>query len=145
MQPSDACYALIQQFEGCQLTAYKDPVGIVTIGYGHTGADVTEGLTITPEYAQTLLKSDVQWAANAVNTLVHVPLNQNQVDSLTSLVYNIGVRQFSQSTLLALINKGQLQQAADQFELWIHAGGQVLPGLVRRRAAERQLFLQESA
>jgi lysozyme len=145
MDPSDACYALISSFEGCQLQAYRDPVGILTIGYGHVGADVTEGLTITPEYAQTLLKSDVQWAANAVNTLVHVPLSQPQFDALTSFVYNLGVRAFAQSTLLALINKGQLQQAADQFELWIHAGGQVLPGLVRRRAAEMQLFLERDS
>lgn len=142
MDPSDECYKLIQSFEGCELTAYRDPVGVLTIGFGHTSG-VVEGQTITLAEAEALLRQDVKNFSEAVETSVHVPLTQAEFDALVSFVYNVGTGAFSRSTMLRLLNAGNFAEAANQFPLWVHAGGSVLPGLVRRRAAERQLFLRQ--
>jgi len=144
MTPSDTCYKLIQSFEGCELSAYRDPVGIWTIGFGHTSG-VMEGQTVTLAEAEDLLKQDVKNFSGAVEAWVHVPLSQSQFDALVSFAYNVGTGAFSQSTMLRLLNAGNFAEAANQFPLWVHAGGEVLPGLVRRREAERQLFLQKDA
>lgn len=131
---------LIKKWEGFRARAYLDPVGVWTIGYGHTHG-VQPGQTITEPQALQLLESEVQHYADAVKRLVTVALNQNQFDALTSFTYNLGVGAFSQSTLLCLLNQEQYQGAADQFLRWVHAGGHVLPGLVSRRQEERGLFL----
>lgn len=139
---------LIKSFEGCRLEAYPDPGtkgAPWTIGWGHTGG-VTPGMRITQQEADDLLAEDVGKAAEVVARWVTVPLNQNQFDALTSFVYNCGAGNFQQSTLLRLLNEGNFGGAADQFPRWTHGGkGEVLPGLVRRRAAERSLFLTEVA
>lgn len=136
---------LIKSFEGCQLTAYRDPVGILTIGYGHTGPDVTEGQVITQEQADALLAGDVSSTAKGVEDSLWRPVSQFQFDALCSFAYNVGLGAFKQSTLLRFVDAGNYQAAADQFSLWVHAGSEILPGLVRRRAAERALFLEGSA
>jgi lysozyme len=139
---------LIKSFEGCRLEAYPDPgTGGApwTIGWGTT-AGVTPGMRITQQEADDLLAEDVGKAAGVVTRLVKVPLNQNQFDALTSFVYNCGAGNFQQSTLLRLLNEGAGEAAADEFPKWVHGGnGATLPGLVRRRAAERSLFLTEVA
>lgn len=82
--------ALTEQFEGCRLTAYQDQVGVWTIGYGHTGADVTAGLTITGAQAQALLSQDVSSAAACVNNVVAVRLTQEEFDAMVDFVFNLG-------------------------------------------------------
>lgn len=132
--------ALIQEFEGCRLTAYLDAVGVPTIGWGSTHG-VYLGQCITQEQADEMLRTDLKPCEDAVRTLVKVPLTQGQFDALCSFVYNLGEGAFSQSTLLKLLNQQYYHSAADEFLRWNRAGGQILPGLTRRRMAERQMFL----
>jgi len=134
--------ALTEQFEGLELTAYQDQVGVWTIGYGHTGPDVYPGLTITQNDATSLLLQDVNTAANCVNQLVTVPLTQDEFDALMDFVFNLGTHAFAGSTLLRLLNAGDFDGAIGEFVKWDHAGGQVVAGLLRRRQAEAQLFQQ---
>jgi lysozyme len=132
--------ALTEQFEGCRLTAYQDQVGVWTIGYGHTGPDVTPQLTITQDQAQDLLVQDVSSAAACVNNVVTLQLSQDEFDALVDFVFNLGVGAFTGSTLLRDLNAGDLTAAAAQFDLWDHAGGAVVAGLLRRRQAEMAMF-----
>ena len=132
--------ALTKQFEGCELKAYQDQVGVWTIGYGHTGTDVKKGLTITEEQASILLAADVAWAVTCVNKSVKVAINQNQFDALVDFVFNLGCANLGQSTLLRLLNEGQYSDAAKEFLRWNRAGGKVVAGLTRRRQAEMDLF-----
>lgn len=140
-QINQAGLGLIERFEGCELDAYPDPgTGGEpwTIGYGHTG-NVHPGESITQPEAVALLGQDVIQAEHEVASLVEVVLTPNQFAALVSFQFNTGA--LAGSTLLAMVNQRNFQEAADQFGLWIHAGGQVLAGLVTRRAAERALFL----
>ena len=142
MKPSQACVDLVKSFEGFSAHAYPDP-GTGgrpwTIGYGTT-EHVELGDTVTDEEAASLLMNDLQLAADAVNDLVEVDLRQNQFDALCSFVYNLGRHSFECSTLLACINSDKIAAAAMQFGRWNKANGQVMPGLTRRREAERRLF-----
>ena len=135
--------ALLKRFEGLRLDSYRDPVGILTVGYGHTGPDVAEGMRITELEAERLLLGDVRTAQDAISSLVQVPLSESQKDALTSLVFNIGPGGFAKSTLLKKLNAGDLRGAANEFLRWDKAGGQVLAGLTKRRMAERDLFISE--
>jgi lysozyme len=141
MNISQTGIKLIKRFEGCRLTAYKDAVGVLTIGYGHTG-DVRSGETITQAQADKLLAADVAKFAKGVATLIKVPINQNKFDALVSFAYNCGLGALKTSTLLSLVNKKDFKGAANEFEKWTHAGGKVLKGLVSRRKAEKALFLK---
>ena len=132
---------LIRRFEGEKLTAYRCPAGIWTIGVGHTGPDVYSGLTITEERSLELLRADVSTFEAAVNSLVRVPLNQNQFDALVSFVFNVGNGALKGSTLLRKLNAGDYEGAAKEFGRWTKALGQTLTGLIKRRAAEAGLFL----
>jgi lysozyme len=132
--------ALTEQFEGCELTAYQDQVGVWTIGYGHTGPDVVSGLSISLEQAQDFLAQDVLSAAACVNNHVTIQLAQNEFDALVDFVFNLGVGAFTGSTLLRDLNAGNISDAAAQFDLWDHAGGAVVAGLLRRREAETAMF-----
>lgn len=133
---------LIKEHEGLRLVAYQDPVGVWTIGWGHT-ANVTPGAFINHEIAHTLLFQDVQTAEDCIHRHVKVPLTQSMFDSLVSFVFNLGCGNFRGSTLLSLLNNGNYAAAADQLPRWVFAGGRQLPGLVRRRAMEQGLFLSE--
>jgi len=130
---------LIKHFEGLRLEAYKDPAGVVTIGYGHTKTAAL-GQVITEKGAETLLKSDVEDHSAPIERLVKVPLTQWEYDALCSFVFNVGVTAFKNSTLLKKLNAGDKAGAAKEFDKWIYAGGRVLNGLKTRRAAERKLF-----
>lgn len=132
---------LIAKYVGLRLTAYQDLVGVWTIGYGHTGPDVKSGLTITLQQADNLLAEDLSKIAQKVDTLVTVPLNQNQFDALVSFCNQLGMGELQKSTLLRLLNAGNYQGAADQFPRFDRAGGKSVPGLAARRNAERELFL----
>ncbi len=146
-QINEAGLHLIEEFEGLarqlpdgRIAAYRDAVGVPTIGYGHTHG-VYIGEVVTREQAQEFLKEDLRQAEGAVSRLVKVPLNDNQFAALVSFVFNLGAGALAHSTLLRELNARNYQGAANQFLLWTHAGGRVLAGLVRRRRAERQLFL----
>lgn len=145
MQTSDKGIALIKQFEGCKLTAYRDSVGVWTIGYGWTqpvdGKPIRAGMTIKQETAERLLKTGLVSYESDVSRLVKVGLTQEQFDALVSFTYNLGARSLSTSTLLRKLNAGDYAGAADEFLRWNKAGGKVLNGLTRRREAERALFL----
>lgn len=142
MKVSEKGLSLIRSCEGCVLHSYQDSVGVWTIGYGHTHA-ITGGMKCSQEEANEWLKSDVVWAESTVNHAVHVKLTQNQFDALCDFVFNEGVGAFQGSTLLRMLNAGAYSAAAAQLPRWDQAGGKVLPGLVRRRELERQLFLEQ--
>ena len=134
-------YDLVRHFEGCKLTAYRDSGGVLSVGFGHTGPDVTEGMTVTQAEADRLLEKDLQAAARSVLQMASVPLTDAQLGALASFVYNVGAGRFRTSTLRVLLNKSDFAGAANQFPRWAYAAGRELPGLVKRRAAERDLFL----
>lgn len=144
MKPSDACRALVRQFEGCKLQAYLCPAGVATLGVGHTRG-VKLGDRCSQEQADMWLTQDLEDAGAAVASLVKVPLTQGQFDALTSFVFNLGARRLAESTLLILLNKRDYHGAAAQFARWVHSDGKVLDGLVRRRAAEAKLFMPPEA
>jgi lysozyme len=145
MRTSPLGIALIKQFEGLRTCAYLDAAGIWTIGYGHTGDEVRSGLRIDAAQAEALLRQDLQTAEEAVCALVTQPLAQASFDALTSFVFNVGAAAFGGSTLLRKLNVGDVEGAAAEFERWRYAGGRVVPGLLRRRIAERTLFLSPHA
>lgn len=131
---------LIKIFEGYRDTAYLDPVGIWTIGYGHTQG-VHEGDTVTEEQADVFLQQDLKAAEDTVNA-TELELNQLQFDALVSLVYNIGSGNFNSSTLLKQLRQSTKPGATIEkwWKVWNRAGGKVLPGLNRRRDAEYILY-----
>lgn len=149
MQTSQKGFELIKRFEGCELTAYQDSVGVWTIGYGWTqqvnGVPVNAGMTISQACADKLLSSCAVQYEQAVDRLVTTTINQNQFDALVGFTYNLGVTALEGSTLLKKLNAGDVDGAADEFLRWNKAGGKVLSGLTRRRAAERELFLSSGA
>jgi lysozyme len=133
---------LIKQFEGCKLRAYRCPAGRWTCGWGTTGPDVVEGTVWTQAQADARLAQDVEKFLSGVRAAVKVKASDNEIGALTSFAYNVGLEAFRNSTLLRLLNAGDRKDAADQFLRWNKAGGKVLPGLVRRREAERAVFLR---
>ncbi len=130
---------LIKHFEGCELEAYKCPSGVWTIGYGHIKG-VSEGMTITQEEAEEMLRDEMAEYEGYVNRLVTAELNQNQFDAMVSWVYNLGGGDLSSSTLLKVLNDGDYAGVPAQMMRWNKAGGKVLEGLTRRRQAEADLF-----
>jgi lysozyme len=140
MKTSQKGIELLKRHEGLRLTAYRCPAGVLTIGYGHTGPDVTPGKTITPEEAERLLRVDLTMAEGEVNW--QLPgIAQNRFDALVSFVYNVGAGAFRTSTLLkkAKANAGDPTLRAE-FAKWNKGGGMVLPGLVKRRIDEAILY-----
>lgn len=137
---------LICDFEGKRLVAYDDGVGIWTIGFGTTvypnGIRVKKGDTCTEAQAKAYMSHNLKKFEQAVNSSVTIPLNQNQFDALVSLAYNIGTNAFKNSTLVKKLNAGDIRGAADQFDVWVNAGGKRMQGLVNRRAKEKEVFLK---
>jgi lysozyme len=137
---SDKGLALTKSFEGLNLAAYQDSTGIWTIGYGHTGPTVSADQSITEPEAEALLCKDLADAVACVNHAVQSDISQNQFDAMVDFCFNAGRGNFLQSTLLRKVNRRDFPGAAAQFGLWIHAGGDIVAGLVRRRKAEADLF-----
>jgi lysozyme len=140
MQPSSNGIHLTASFESCRLLAYPDSKGVPTIGYGHT-RNVHLGMTCSQAQAEAWLLADVAVAVNAVDTLVRVSLTQGEYDALVDFAFNCGVAAFHGSTMLKLLNQGNYQAAANEFEKWDHCDGTEVAGLLRRRVAEKQEFL----
>lgn len=136
---SEKGLALIKEFEGCRLTVYQDSVGVWTIGYGHTKT-ARKDMVITQCEADRLLAQDVREHERFIHQYICTPLEQHQFDALSSFVFNLGGGSLRDSTLRKMINAGDIKSAAPQFDRWNKAGGKVLAGLVRRRAAERRMF-----
>ena len=137
MQTGQAGIDLIKQHEGCYLAAYKCPAGVWTIGYGHTGSDVKQGLTITQAKAEQLLRQDLAKFERHVmlfDSKYH--WTQNEFDALVSFAFNVG--NINQLTANKIRTKAQIAQAMLSYN---KANGKVLAGLTKRRQAERQLFL----
>lgn len=140
---------LVKHFEGKYLEAYHDPVGIVTIGYGYTnragyGDGVKMGDVWTEEKAERMLVEGLSRFADRIRPHFKRQPTPNQFGAFVSLAYNIGPSAFARSTALRKFNAGNFKDAADAILMWNKAGGKVLRGLVRRREAERALFLAES-
>jgi lysozyme len=132
--------ALIGSFEGCRLQPYQDSVGVWTIGFGHTGEDVYDGCgAISQADADQLLSDDLGHFEDAVNSMCP-RCSQQQFDALVSFAYNLGEGALRGSTLRRMHNAGEHNAAAQQFGRWNHAGGRVLAGLTRRRAAEAEVY-----
>lgn len=142
MKLNEAGLALIKHFEGCSLTAYQDIVGVWTIGYGDT-RDVKLGQTISQAEADVrLLERLAEFEAGVGRLLGSVLVNSNEFSAMVSLAYNIGLINFANSHVLTFAREGDKLAAANSFLLWDKAGGKTVPGLARRRAAERALFLE---
>jgi lysozyme len=140
MQYSKNGLALTESFESCELTAYQDSGGVWTIGWGHTGPEVHEGLQWSQVQADSQLMTDTASATSCVNRCVTTALTQQEFDALVDFVFNCGCPKFSSSTMLRLLNSGNYRDASAQFDLWDHVSGQVVAGLLRRREAETQEF-----
>jgi lysozyme len=133
----------LKQYEGFRDKAYLDTGGVWTIGFGTTRVDgkpVLPGMTCTLAHATEWLRLDCAEAQTAVNQQVRSPLTQGQFDSLVSFVYNVGVTAFQNSTMLRMLNAGDHDGAAKQFDRWVYDNGKVIPGLVSRRKLERAMF-----
>jgi GH24 family phage-related lysozyme (muramidase) len=140
MKTSKTGLDLIKTFEGCRLKAYKCPADVWTIGYGHTGSDVKQGMVITQAEADRLLQQDLErFEKNVMKFNNKYHWTQNEFDALVSFAFNIG--SIDQLTANGTRTKAQIAQA---MLLYNKAGGKVLPGLTKRRQAERQLFLTPS-
>lgn len=129
---------LVSHFEGRSLLAYLDPVGIPTICYGST-AGVKLGQTKTPAECDQLLAGELGQACASVDRLVVAQMPPARRAALCSFVYNVGATAFQGSTLRRKLNAGDVRGACAELSRWVYAGGQKLGGLVKRRAAEREL------
>ena len=140
MRTSDKGMEFIKGWERRRLVSYQDLRGIWTIGWGHTGKDVTPGLIITRERADSLFDIDLIATENVIADFVDIALAQNEYDALVSFVYNIGRGRFAGSTLLDQLNRGNRTQAVSELLRWHYCDKKDVEGLVRRRKAEADMF-----
>mgnify|MGYP007100114324 CR=1 FL=1 len=141
MKTSQRGLDLIKQFEGFRSEAYRDVVGVLTIGYGFT-SNVREGDTMTKAQANARLARELSGYELAVKVATDGQCNQNQFDALVSFCWNVGIEGMQRSSVIKAHRRGDYQAAARAFGLWNKAGGKVWPGLTRRRAAEAALYLE---
>jgi lysozyme len=139
MRTSEPGKEFIKDFEGCKLEAYQCSGGVWTIGYGHT-RHVQEGDKITSKEADAFLVKDIEMVEHHVNRLVNVHLLTNEWDAVVSWCFNLGCGNLRASTMLRVINAGDIDKVSEQIVRWDKAGGKVVAGLTRRRKAEAQLF-----
>jgi lysozyme len=140
----DKAIELAKEFEGCSLTAYPDPAygwKVPSVGYGATGPGICQNTVWTQAQADADLLYRMKGVGAHLDSVVKVPISDEQKAALADLCYNIGAGAFDRSTLLACLNVNHMQGAADQFMVWTKANGVELDGLVKRRDAERALFL----
>ena len=142
LQLSKTGIELLKHFEGCELKAYQDSVGVWTIGYGHTKG-IYEGLEITQSEAEKMLQDELPEYEGYITDKVVPMLQQHEYDALVCWVYNLGPTNLSSSTLLKRLNAGEFNDVPFQMKRWDKAGGQPLLGLTRRRNAEALLFKGE--
>ena len=144
-QINRAGLTLVREFEGCCLSSYICPAGVLTIGFGHTGPDVTHEMTISRVQAENFLAFDLNIFAAGVSCMLTREATDNQFAAMVSLAFNIGIGGFGNSSVLRLHNSGDTSGAARAFLLWnkakINGVLQELSGLTRRRSAEAALYL----
>jgi lysozyme len=148
LKPSENCINLVKTSESCRLESYLCPAGKPTIGWGHTeGVELEQYSTperCTLEQAELFLRGDLAIATVHIQRSVTVPLNQNQFDALVDFVFNVKLTEFLASWLLKKLNAGDYHGAANEFPRWVfaHVNGKAVvePGLVTRRAKEKELF-----
>jgi lysozyme len=149
MKMSEEGLDLIRESEGFRSRAYRDAVGVWTIGYGHTSAagapEVKSNDEISREQAEVILARDVAAFAGGVERLVKPILSDAQFSALVSFAYNVGLGHFGSSGVLKAVNAGDFAAVPQRLALWNKASGRVLPGLVKRRAAEAALFMKDNA
>lgn len=148
LDTNEAGLSLIRKAEKFEPRWYRCYANVLTIGYGLTKATADHlGLKINPpitvEQAEEYLRLSIATIYEPAVEKVRVPMTENQFAALSSFVYNVGVGAFLDSTLFKLLNDGDYDGAADQFQYWVYSGGKVLNGLVKRREAEKQLFLSK--
>ena len=129
---------LVQKYEVTVLRSYRDPVGIITACTGHTGPELKMGQTYTRQQCEDMLYKDLAKHADALSC-IHQPLTEGQRAAFVSFAFNVGNEAFCRSTLVRKANAGDIDGACAERSRWIYAGGKQLPGLIKRRAAERQL------
>jgi len=146
MKLSDKGAELITSFEGLRLHAYRDTGGVLTIGYGHTGPDVRPDTVWTKEQAIQTFKKDAEEREKQLTRMLNgYPTTQNQFDALLSLGYNIGMYALEhKSTTFKEHKAGNYARAAAAFMNWVKDNGKIIGGLIRRRQAERKLYLGEA-
>ncbi|WP_145917170.1 lysozyme [Serratia plymuthica] len=130
---------LIPSLEGVEYKPYRDVVGVLTVCYGHTGADIIPGKTYSEAECKAMLNKDLVPFARSVERSVKVPSSEYQKAALISFSYNVGVKAFESSTLLKKLNAGDSTGACDEIRRWNKAGGKVWRGLVNRREVEREI------
>ena len=135
-------FKLIKEFEGCSLVAYQDQRGMWTVGYGATGPGIVSGTQWTQDQADARLVKDIQSMSEYVSRYLKVVPNDNQYTAMVCFAYNVGPGNFRDSTLCALFNASKFQECADELLKWDHVAGSISAGLLRRREAERSLFLE---
>lgn len=140
MRVSNDGLNLIKEFEGCRLDAYQDGGGVWSIGWGHTHG-VCDGMTISQQEADDYLATDLKAYEGYVEQYITAPISQHQFDALVSFTYNLGPGTLYHSDVLQYFNEADYSGAADAMLAYDHDNGQVVPGLLRRRKAERALFL----
>ncbi len=142
MRTTDRLITQLKMMEGLRLTAYRDAAGVLTIGYGHTGSDVSEGDRISEYWANELLAEDVAHTAVAVKDL-KVARTEGQLDALVSLAFNIGIEALKRSTLLRVIRAhGSKNEIRREFRRWVYCKGKRLRGLELRRNWEAKRFFE---
>lgn len=137
---SEIALDIIKKWEGYKAYPYQDAVGVWTIGYGTTEGVGPHSRPVTQDQAEQHIIREMVKIQVDIDTLVDVPLSENQNAALISFIYNLGVGNFRSSTLLRKLNKGNYYGAAREFDRWIYAGGKVLTGLINRRKDEANLF-----
>ena len=140
MKISNSGLSLIKRYEGCRLKAYKDSVGVWTIGWGNT-SHAKAGIAITQQQAETFLKEDIVPVERVLNG-IGVNFTQNQFDALCSWIFNLGTANFNSSTMRKyIVARKSDVEITDQLVKWHNAGGEPLTGLKRRRVTEANMFL----
>lgn len=140
MSDLETLYALIKRFEGCRLMPYICPAGVWTCGFGSTGPDVIPGKPWAMEYAEKRLKRDVSKFVRAT-VLLCPGLSGESLCAIADFSYNLGIGRLKASTLRRKINAEDWEGAGQELSKWVYGGGRKLPGLVKRRDAERAILL----
>lgn len=132
---------MIPELEGVRYTPYRDVAGVLTVCYGHTGADIQQGKTYSDGECKALLQKDLVPFAKSVNRFVKVPASEYQKAALITFSYNVGVTAFERSAVLRHLNAGNYQAACDGLRQWIYAGGRKWQGLMNRREVEHEICM----
>lgn len=132
---------LVAEFEGFKAEAYQDIGGVWTCGYGTTGPDIHKGTSFTKEEALQRLSETLQSIWNQIEQKTSIALTSKQMEALCSFAYNLGTSALFKSTLWQYLEEGEIEQAAQEFPKWSHVNGKVIPGLLKRRVKEQELFL----